>query len=44
VTGCSGAFLTTKAVYRLQRIGGHCTLVKMCNGGGPGIATVFGRL
>jgi acetyl-CoA C-acetyltransferase len=42
--GCSGAFLATKAVYELQRIGGRYALVTMCIGGGQGIAAVFERL
>src|SRR5512146_603103 len=41
--GCSGAFLATKAVYELQRIGGRYALVTMCIGGGQGIAAVFER-
>jgi acetyl-CoA C-acetyltransferase len=42
--GCSGAFLATKAVYELRRIGGRYALVTMCVGGGQGIAAVFERL
>ncbi|HEX6017867.1 MAG TPA: acetyl-CoA C-acyltransferase family protein [Burkholderiaceae bacterium] len=42
--GCSGAFLATKALYELQRIGGRYALVTMCIGGGQGIAAVFERL
>ncbi|TDY21568.1 acetyl-CoA C-acetyltransferase [Paraburkholderia sp. BL6665CI2N2] len=42
--GCSGAFLATKAIYELQRIGGRYALVTMCVGGGQGIAAVFERL
>ena len=42
--GCSGAFLATKAVYELHRIGGRYALVTMCIGGGQGIAAVFERL
>ena len=42
--GCSGAFLATKAVYELHRIGGKYALVTMCIGGGQGIAAVFERL
>ncbi|MEZ4356361.1 MAG: acetyl-CoA C-acyltransferase family protein [Myxococcota bacterium] len=42
--GCSGAFLATKAVYELERIGGRYALVTMCVGGGQGIAVVFERL
>ena len=42
--GCSGAFLATKAIYELHRIGGRYALVTMCVGGGQGIAAVFERL
>jgi acetyl-CoA C-acetyltransferase len=42
--GCSGAFLATKAVYELHRVGGRYALVTMCIGGGQGIAAVFERL
>jgi len=41
--GCSGAFLATKAIYELRRIGGKYALVTMCIGGGQGIAVVFER-
>ena len=41
--GCSGAFIATKAIYELQRIGGKYALVTMCIGGGQGIAVVFER-
>lgn len=42
--GCSGAFIATKALYELERIGGKHALVTMCIGGGQGIAVVFERL
>ena len=42
--GCSGAFIATKALYELQRVGGRYALVTMCIGGGQGIATIFERL
>ena len=42
--GCSGAFIATKALYELQRIGGKYALVTMCIGGGQGIAAIFERL
>jgi acetyl-CoA C-acetyltransferase len=42
--GCSGAYLTVKALYELQRTGGRYALVTMCVGGGQGIAAVFERL
>ena len=41
--GCSGAFIATKALHELQRIGGRYALVTMCIGGGQGIAVVFER-
>lgn len=42
--GCSGAFITTKALYELQRVNGKYALVTMCIGGGQGIATIFERM
>ena len=39
--GATGAILTVKAVYELQRIGGQYALVTMCIGGGQGIAAIF---
>ena len=42
--GCSGAFIATKALYELERIGGRYALVTMCIGCGQGIATIFERL
>ena len=42
--GCSGAFITTKALHELQRTGGKYALVTMCIGGGQGIATIFKRM
>lgn len=42
--GATGALLTVKALYELQRIGGKYALVTMCIGGGQGIAAVFERL
>ncbi|MFD2111068.1 acetyl-CoA C-acyltransferase family protein [Thiorhodococcus fuscus] len=41
--GCTGAFLATKAIYELERIGGRHALVTMCIGGGQGIAAIFER-
>ena len=41
--GCSGAFIATKAIYELQRVGGKYCLVTMCIGGGQGIAVIFER-
>lgn len=42
--GATGAILTVKALYELQRIGGKYALVTMCIGGGQGIAAVFERI
>jgi acetyl-CoA C-acetyltransferase len=42
--GATGAFLLTKALYELDRIGGKYGLVSMCCGGGLGTGTVLERL
>jgi len=42
--GATGAAITVKALYELQRIGGRYALVTMCIGGGQGIAAVFENL
>ncbi len=42
--GASGAYLTTKALYELQRIEGKYALVTMCIGGGQGIAVIYERI
>jgi acetyl-CoA C-acetyltransferase len=42
--GATGAILTVKAIYELQRSGGRYALVTMCIGGGQGIAAIFERL
>ncbi|WP_018440907.1 beta-ketothiolase BktB [Trinickia symbiotica] len=42
--GATGALITVKALYELERIGGRYALVTMCIGGGQGIATVFERI
>jgi len=42
--GATGAILTVKALYELERIGGRYALVTMCIGGGQGIAAVFERI
>ena len=42
--GATGAILTVKAIYELQRTGGRYALVTMCIGGCQGIAAVFERL
>ncbi|MFC4426112.1 thiolase family protein [Deinococcus navajonensis] len=39
--GCSGAKLTTSAIYELQRRGGGKALITMCIGGGMGAAGVI---
>jgi acetyl-CoA C-acetyltransferase len=41
--GATGAVITTKAIYELQRVGGRYALVTMCIGGGQGIAAIFER-
>ncbi|MDM0111293.1 acetyl-CoA C-acyltransferase family protein [Variovorax sp. J22R133] len=42
--GATGAIITTKALYELQRIGGRYALATMCIGGGQGIAAIFERV
>jgi acetyl-CoA C-acetyltransferase len=42
--GATGAILTVKALYELERIGGRYALVTMCIGGGQGIAAIFERV
>ena len=42
--GATGAVLTVKALYELQRVGGKYALVTMCIGGGQGIAAIFERV
>ncbi len=41
--GATGAIVTVKALYELQRTGGRYALVTMCIGGGQGIAAIFER-
>jgi len=41
--GATGAIITVKALYELQRTGGRYALVTMCIGGGQGIAAIFER-
>ena len=41
--GATGAIITTKLLYELQRVGGRFGLATMCIGGGQGIAAVFER-
>jgi acetyl-CoA C-acetyltransferase len=42
--GATGAIITIKALYELERIGGKRALITMCIGGGQGIAIAFERL
>ena len=42
--GATGAIITTKALYELERTGGRYALVTMCIGGGQGIAAIFERI
>ncbi len=42
--GATGAIITVKALYELERIGGSKALITMCIGGGQGIALGIERL
>lgn len=42
--GATGAILTVKTMYELERIGGDKGLITMCIGGGQGIAIAIQRL
>ena len=42
--GATGAIVTVKALYELDRIGGRRALITMCIGGGQGIALAIERL
>ena len=42
--GATGAILTVKALYELERTGGRYGLMTMCIGGGQGIAMVIERI
>ncbi|KXU32212.1 acetyl-CoA acetyltransferase [Sphingobium sp. 22B] len=42
--GATGAIITTKLVYELQRTGGRLGLTTMCIGGGQGIAAIWERV
>ncbi len=42
--GATGGVLITKALYELERTGGHRALVSMCCGGGLGTGTIIERL
>ena len=41
--GATGALITVKALYELQRIGGRYAVSTLCIGGGQGIAALFER-
>ena len=41
--GATGALITVKALYELERVHGRYALVTMCIGGGQGIAAIFER-
>ncbi|MDR5652758.1 acetyl-CoA C-acyltransferase family protein [Ruixingdingia sedimenti] len=42
--GATGAIITVKAMYELERIGGSRALITMCIGGGQGIALAIERV
>lgn len=42
--GATGAIITVKALYELERMGGSKALITMCIGGGQGIALAIERL
>lgn len=42
--GATGAIITVKLLYELQRTGGRYGITSMCIGGGQGIAALFERL
>lgn len=42
--GATGAILTVKALYELERVQGRYALVTMCIGGGQGIAAIFEQI
>lgn len=42
--GATGAIISVKAMYELERIGGKRALITMCIGGGQGIALAIERL
>ncbi|MEY3004099.1 MAG: hypothetical protein RLZZ491_1275 [Pseudomonadota bacterium] len=42
--GATGAIITVKAMYELERIGGARALITMCIGGGQGIALAIERV
>ncbi|MNG20768.1 Beta-ketothiolase BktB [compost metagenome] len=42
--GATGALISVKAIYELQRTQGRYALVSLCIGGGQGISAIFERL
>ncbi|MBT3410008.1 MAG: acetyl-CoA C-acyltransferase, partial [Halieaceae bacterium] len=42
--GATGALITVKALYELERTGGRYAVSTMCIGGGQGIAALFERV
>ncbi|MDP4034479.1 MAG: beta-ketothiolase BktB [Pseudorhodobacter sp.] len=42
--GATGALLTVKALFELERAGGHRAIITLCIGGGQGIALAIERL
>ena len=42
--GASGAIITAKALYELERTKGRYALTTMCIGGGQGISAIFERM
>ena len=42
--GATGAIITVKALYELERTGGSKALITMCIGGGQGIAIAIERV
>jgi acetyl-CoA C-acetyltransferase len=42
--GATGAMITVKAIYELQRTGARHALATLCIGGGQGIAAIFERI
>lgn len=42
--GATGAIITVKTMYELERIGGRYGLITMCIGGGQGIAMIIERV
>jgi acetyl-CoA C-acetyltransferase len=42
--GATGAIISVKALYELERIKGRFAIVTMCIGGGQGLAALFERI